>query len=52
MKESGLGRENGLEAYESCVFSRNLQGVIILDHRSPLFYRFTKQVNDREYRNV
>ena len=44
MKESGIGRENGLEAYEAC---RSCTGITqALTHD---VYRFTDEVHHREH---
>ena len=47
MKESGIGRENGLEAFEACASSRLFPcGEGFADH---MMRRHTKQVYDHQY---
>ena len=47
MKESGIGRENGIEALESC--KRCSRGAIRFHAHICVHSRFTKQVDDREH---
>jgi acyl-CoA reductase-like NAD-dependent aldehyde dehydrogenase len=45
MKESGIGRENGLEAFEACMLS-----CAIVSNIDTSVYRFSEQVHHRKYR--
>jgi hypothetical protein len=45
MKESGIGRENGLEAFEACTSSPAIVSNINLG-----VYRFSEQVYDCKHR--
>jgi hypothetical protein len=48
MKESGIGRENGIETLEACT-SRHIPFIDVSRPRMCVVLRFTEQVDDREY---
>jgi hypothetical protein len=50
MKESGIGRENGVEAFEACKSVPELVIEVIWFTGSHAPHRFAEQINYREHR--